>query len=177
MLTILFLEKKDKQHYIGLSAIDPLTGILNRRAFQNAVEEELHKKVPGVFIFIDVDNFKTYNDTYGHDNGDLCLHHFARMMKQCFPEDSILGRYGGDEFVMYLKKLNIETVQTYMKDFQKKISHLTLSTGEQVILSASAGGAAFPEQGEDFISLCRSADAALYVVKQNGKADFKMKEM
>lgn len=177
MLTILFLEKKDKQHYIGLSAIDPLTGILNRRAFQNAVEEELHKKVLGVFIFIDVDNFKTYNDTYGHDNGDLCLHHFARMMKQCFPEDSILGRYGGDEFVMYLKKLNIETVQTYMKDFQKKISHLTLSTGEQVILSASAGGAAFPEQGEDFISLCRSADAALYVVKQNGKADFKMKEM
>ena len=78
---------------------------------------------------------------------------------------------------MYLKKLNIETVQTYMKDFQKKISHLTLSTGEQVILSASAGGAAFPEQGEDFISLCRSADAALYVVKQNGKADFKMKGM
>lgn len=76
--------------------------------------------MPGVFIFIDVDNFKTYNDTYGHDNGDLCLHHFARMMKQCFPEDSILGRYGGDEFVMYLKKLNIETVQTYMKDFQKK---------------------------------------------------------
>lgn len=52
---------------------------------------------------------------------------------------------------------------------------LTLATGEQVHLSASAGGAAFPEQGEDFISLCRSADAALYNVKQNGKAAFKMK--
>lgn len=55
------------------------------------------------------------------------------------------------------------------------IADLTLATGEQVHLSASAGGAAFPEQGEDFISLCRSADAALYNVKQNGKAAFKMK--
>ena len=56
------------------------------------------------------------------------------------------------------------------------IADLTLATGEQVHLSASAGGAAFPEQGEDFISLCRSADAALYNVKQNGKAAFKMKQ-
>lgn len=56
------------------------------------------------------------------------------------------------------------------------IANLTLATGEQVHLSASAGGAAFPEQGEDFISLCRSADVALYNVKQNGKAAFKIKQ-
>ena len=55
------------------------------------------------------------------------------------------------------------------------IADLTLATGENVHLSASAGGAAFPEQGEDFISLCRSADAALYNVKQNGKGAFKIK--
>ena len=57
----------------------------------------------------------------------------------------------------------------------KMIANLTRATGEQVHLSASAGGAAFPEQGEDFISLCRSADVALYNVKQNGKAAFKIK--
>ena len=56
------------------------------------------------------------------------------------------------------------------------IANLTLATGEQVHLSASAGGAAFPEQGEDFISLCRSSDAALYNVKQNCKGAFKIKE-
>ena len=55
------------------------------------------------------------------------------------------------------------------------IADLALAPGEQVHLSASAGGAAFPEQGEDFISLCRSADAALYNVKQNGKGAFKIK--
>ena len=176
MFTVLLWEKKDKQHYMGLSAIDPLTELLNRRAFQDAVEEEIHKKTPGFFIFIDVDNFKVYNDTYGHDNGDLCLKHFANTMKGCFPEESILGRYGGDEFVVYLKDCSIEAVQAYMREFRKMIAHLTLSTGEQVYLSSSAGGAAFPEQGEDFISLCRSADAALYDVKQNGKNAFKIKE-
>lgn len=175
MLTILLLEKKDKQHYMGLSATDPLTELLNRRAFQSQVEEEIHKKTPGIFIFIDVDNFKTYNDTYGHDNGDLCLKHFAKTMKLCFPKESILGRYGGDEFVVYLKNPTTEAVQNYMKDFQKLISSLTLATGEQVQLSASAGGALFPEQGEDFLTLCRSADAALYDVKQHGKGDFRMK--
>lgn len=161
---------------MGLSAIDFLTGILNRRAFQKSVEDEMYKKTPGGFIFIDVDNFKSYNDTYGHNNGDFCLKHFAETMKKCFPAESIIGRYGGDEFVVYLKNLTVEEMQNYMADFQRMISHLTLPTGEQVQLSASAGGAAFPDQGEDFISLCRNADSALYNVKQNGKAAFKMKE-
>ena len=98
-------------------------------------------------------------------------------MKSCFPEDSIIGRYGGDEFVVYLKNLTGEMARTYMETFQRMISQLTLPTGEGVELSASAGGAAFPEQGEDVMSLCKSADMALYKVKQNGKADFKMKGM
>lgn len=174
MLTIVLWEKKDKKRYIGLSSTDELTGILNRRAFQTELEEEIARKQRGIFIFIDVDNFKSYNDTYGHSNGDLCLKHFAKTIKECFPKDSIIGRYGGDEFIVYLKKMTEKEAHTYMESFQKKIAHLTLPTGEEVQLSASAGGAAFPEQGEDFISLCRSADAALYDVKKNGKADFKI---
>ena len=77
-------------------------------------------------------------------------------MKSCFPEDSIIGRYGGDEFVVYLKNLTGEMARTYMETFQRMISQLTLPTGEVVELSASAGGAAFPEQGEDVMSLCKS---------------------
>lgn len=175
MLSILLLEKKDKKVYMGLSATDPLTELLNRRALQNAVEEELKKKATGYFIFIDIDNFKTYNDTYGHSNGDLCLKHCARTMKKCFPEDSILGRYGGDEFVVCLKGATQEETYAYMQEFQSWLTPLTLSTGEVAELSVSAGGAAYPDQGEDFVSLCRSADAALYEVKQNGKGDFQVK--
>lgn len=176
MLSILLLEKKDKKVYMGLSATDPLTELLNRRALQNAVEEELKKKATGYFIFIDIDNFKTYNDTYGHSNGDLCLKHCARTMKKCFPEDSILGRYGGDEFVVCLKGATQEETYAYMQEFQSWLTPLTLSTGEVAELSVSAGGAAYPDQGEDFVSLCRSADAALYEVKQNGKGDFRVKD-
>lgn len=176
MLIILLLEKKDKKHYMGLSATDTLTGLLNRRAFQKHLEEELDKKTPGIFIFIDVDNFKSYNDTYGHHNGDLCLIHFAKAMKQCFPQDTILGRYGGDEFVVYIKNTTKEKSQKYMTDFQKTISRLELSSGEFVSITASAGGAIFPDQGNDFLSLCRCADVALYDVKRNGKADYKIKD-
>ena len=96
-------------------------------------------------------------------------------MKKCFPEDSILGRYGGDEFVVCLKGATQEETYAYMQEFQSWLTPLTLSTGEVAELSVSAGGAAYPDQGEDFVSLCRSADAALYEVKQNGKGDFRVK--
>ena len=175
MLTIVFLERKDKKRYMGLSTTDPLTGLMNRRAFQRTLENELHSQKPGIFIFIDVDNFKSYNDRYGHNVGDLCLTHFASAMAKSFPEDSILGRYGGDEFVIYLKNASSESAQQYMQYFQEQVAHMNLTSGESIELSASAGGAAFPEHGEDFISLCRSADVALYDVKRNGKAAFKMK--
>ena len=64
----------------------------------------------------------------------------------------------------------------YMQEFQSWLTPLTLSTGEVAELSVSAGGAAYPDQGEDFVSLCLSADAALYEVKQNGKGDFRVKD-
>ena len=175
MLSILLLEKKDKKIYMGLSATDPLTELLNRRALQNAVEDELKKKGTGYVIFIDIDNFKIYNDIYGHNNGDLCLKHCTHIMKKCFPEDSILGRYGGDEFVVCLKGATQKDAYIYMQEFQSWLAPLILSTGEVAELSVSAGGAAYPDQGEDFVSLCRSADAALYKVKQNGKGDFRVK--
>lgn len=175
MLSILLLEKKDKKVYMGLSATDPLTELLNRRALQNALEKELNEKGTGYFIFIDIDNFKTYNDSYGHSNGDLCLKHCAHIMKKCFPENSILGRYGGDEFVVCLRGATQEEAYTYMQEFQSQLTTLTLSTGEVAELSVSAGGAAYPDKGEDFVSLCRSADAALYEVKQNGKGAFRVK--
>lgn len=176
MLTIVILERKDKKHYMGLSTTDMLTGILNRSAFHRALEEEIRRNTPGVLIFIDVDDFKKYNDTYGHQNGDLCLVHFANTMKACFPQGTIIGRYGGDEFIAYLKSVTAKEVRQYMEVFQKRVAHLQLPTGEKIHMSASAGGAAFSEQGDDYVSLCRRADVMLYDVKRNGKADFKMVE-
>ena len=84
-----------------------------------------------------------YQDALGNksrivfDNGDMCLKHLAETMQQCFPKDSILGRYGGDEFVVYLKNMTAETVKRYIEEFQKKSANLTLSTGEKVQLTTS----------------------------------------
>ena len=151
---------------------DALTGVYNRRYYEETVSSLIG---PAGVAVMDLDDFKIYNDTYGHSNGDLCLKHCARIMKKCFPEDSILGRYGGDEFVVCLKGATQEKTYAYMQEFQSWLTPLTLSTGEVAELSVSAGGAAYPDQGEDFVSLCRSADAALYEVKQNGKGDFRVK--
>ena len=105
----------------------------------------------------------------------MCLKHFAATMKKCFPKDSILGRYGGDEFVVYIKNAASDDAHRYMDEFQREISHLMMSGGEYVTVSASAGGVAFIGEGEDFVSLCRSADNMLYDVKRNGKGTFKIK--
>lgn len=84
MLTILLMEKKDKEIYKGLSDTDALTGLFNRRAFQAAVDETLLKRISGVFIFIDVDNFKNYNDKYGHANGRFVPEAFCRCYEKMF---------------------------------------------------------------------------------------------
>ena len=105
----------------------------------------------------------------------MCLKHFAAAIKKCFPKDSILGRYGGDEFVVYIKNAASDDAHRYMDEFQREISHLIMSGGEHVTVSASAGGVAFIGGGEDFVSLCRSADNMLYDVKRNGKGTFKIK--
>ena len=77
----------------------------------------------------------------------------------------------------YFRYTDGHSYHEWVKDMQagEQVAHMHLPSGEAIELSASAGGAAFPEQGEDFISLCRSADMALYDVKRNGKAAFKMK--
>ena len=171
MLTIVLLEKKDKKMYMGLSTTDSLTGILNRRAFQIAVEEELRGKTPGVFIFIDVDNFKIYNDTYGHNNGDFCLKHFAKTMKSCFPEDSIIGRYGGDEFVVMLRYINsqkeAEQIAAKIVDVVKKKENLTIPE----TISVSIGMAFFNDE-KNCSELFSKADEALYISKKAGKGCF-----
>ena len=111
-------------------------------------------------------------------NGDFCLKHFAKTMKSCFPEDSIIGRYGGDEFVVYLKNL-----------YRGNGADLYGNVSEDDFPAYTAyrrGCRSFqPAQVERHSrnrekTLClfvESADMALYKVKQNGKADFKMKGM
>ena len=147
---------------------DALTGLNNRKRLFFMLEAKIpqvDKEHPMLLYILDANRFKQINDKYAHAEGDNALVSIAECMMQLAGEYHIfVARYGGDEFVVYLKNLTGEMARTYMETFQRMISQLTLPTGEAVELSASAGGAAFPEQGEDVMSLCKSADMALSLI-------------
>lgn len=167
------LQKKKLQQ---LSENDPLLGILNKRTFISRFHDYAAKQTQspsGVLIFLDVDDFKIYNDTYGHLCGDLVLKQFAKTMMALFGEDSLIGRYGGDEFILFLKGFRKrESVEKSMIRLQQELHEMELPDHGIVKLSFSAGLARFPDSGKTFEELCSNADKALYQVKSHGKNAF-----
>lgn len=167
------LQKKKLQQ---LSENDPLLGILNKRTFISRFHDYIAKQNQspcGVLIFLDVDDFKIYNDTYGHLSGDLVLKQFAKTMMAFFGENGLVGRYGGDEFILFLKGFRKrESVEKSMLRLQQELHEMELPDHGIVKLSFSAGLARFPDSGKTFEELCNHADKALYRVKSHGKNAF-----
>ncbi len=156
---------------------DSLTQILNRTGVQKRVSSWMqtkNAKERGAALFIiDVDNFKTVNDTLGHAEGDKALIQTARTLKTIFREEDVIGRMGGDEFLVFCPGLrNEETIA------QK--AGMVIMGGQQDIirsegsvhLTLSVGAAIYPEHAANFEILIRQADRALYEAKENGKNGF-----
>ena len=153
-----------------MAITDPLTGLLNRKGF----DEQLKKVMQGdlhihcVGIQMDIDDFKFINDIYGHVVGDAALKSLAQDMQSYFNDNSILCRNGGDEFSVIL-------VDTTEEEARKKIEHFTLQprhityNGEEHPFYISLGYAEYPKDCEDVSELIRCADMALYAVKLHGK--------
>ena len=124
-----------------------------------------------LLFVLDVDNFKKINDTLGHAFGDEVLSSLGHQVKAMFRASDIIGRTGGDEFMILLKNLGSDEILEkeakklgdFFKDFQ---------TGEYVKYAATAsiGAAVFPKDGQDFESMYKAADSALYVAKKRGKS-------
>ena len=151
------------------------TGLYNRNQCNELLQNEDVIREQTCLMIFDLNGLKKVNDTFGHEAGNTLIRCFAKLLQQQMPEQAFLGRYGGDEFVVYIKNAASDDAHRYMDEFQREISHLMMSGGEHVTVSASAGGVAFIGEGEDFVSLCRSADNMLYDVKRNGKGTFKIK--
>lgn len=156
---------------------DPLTGLLNKRSTEDAIKDTLCRKDfstdGGALMLVDVDNFKAVNDRLGHLHGDLVLAELADELRQIFGPDDVIGRIGGDEFFVFLQddrgddRLSVqaqEICRRFRRPFQEN--------RETVWISASVGIALYPEHGEDFYSLYKNADTALYAAKQRGKNGF-----
>ncbi|NMO94367.1 putative bifunctional diguanylate cyclase/phosphodiesterase [Paenibacillus lemnae] len=170
--------KKDQETIWHLAYEDELTGLSNRRSFQNflsACTQPEDDEPAGAFtvFFIDLDRFKRVNDLFGHAFGDEVIKTAAAKLKSCLPPHGTIARMGGDEFTILIPELNeredIEQLGSRLVDeFTQPfpVGHHTVK------LSASVGIARYPEDGSDADLLIKRADAAMYDAKQNGSAQY-----
>jgi diguanylate cyclase (GGDEF)-like protein len=155
---------------------DGLTGLYNHRFFYEALWKEIDRSTRHghVFslIFIDVDFFKRYNDTYGHPEGDKVLRDLAEIFKKRLRKTDLIARYGGEEFVMLLPETHRDIARRVAEEIRKRVEEHPFE-GEEVQplgkVTVSMGLAVFPGDGSDGDSLIKSADAALYEAKHSGR--------
>lgn len=128
----------------------------------------------GALLVIDVDNFKLVNDSNGHDCGDRVLKQVSSALRNSFRSTDIIGRIGGDEFLIFLPNcIDPEIIRERVTKFLDDISEINISAGEHIPrIGASIGIALTPEDGNSFKDLFKHADEALYLSKQNGKNQY-----
>ncbi|MFN2529290.1 MAG: diguanylate cyclase [Candidatus Baltobacteraceae bacterium] len=152
-----------------LALTDHLTGIANRRALNEMLERELHTAErydsPFCYVILDLDDFKSINDTGGHSAGDTALRKFADCLRRSARKGDIVGRYAGDEFIVVM-------TQTDKIAAEHGIERIMASLRKAGI-KCSIGAAMFPYDGTDGQSLLFAADEALYQAKQAGKNQYK----
>ena len=178
MLTDLSEIQKSREELRYTATHDPLTGLPNRTLLFERLEEALVRARrsgrSGALLFIDLDNFKEVNDTAGHKAGDAVLTECAERIAGSIRGTDVLGRLGGDEFLLILE--NIENVDAPMHVAQKIIDRLGQPfhvAGEFHELGASVGIALFPDDSESPEDLIQYADMAMYRAKQEGKNRFR----
>jgi diguanylate cyclase (GGDEF)-like protein/PAS domain S-box-containing protein len=154
---------------------DPLTGLFNRRFMEESLELELRRagrnqRALGV-IMIDLDQFKHFNDTYGHEAGDSLLKELGTLLQSNIRGEDIACRYGGEEFTLILPEGSAEVTLQRATALRDAIRHLDVQHRSQPLgrVTASMGVAVFPEHGRTGPALLQAADAALYRSKDLGR--------
>ena len=173
-LIMKIVDKKQKSELQIKADTDLLTGLTNKAATERLIKEYMEKNPEsiGVLFIIDVDNFKKINDTMGHAFGDEVLKELGGELRGMFRAMDVVGRFGGDEFIVYMNDVKDPSIISRSADRLREFFR-NFKAGEYVKYSvtASIGAAVFSEDGSDFEALFREADKALYVVKRRGKND------
>jgi two-component system cell cycle response regulator len=165
------------------ATVDPLTGLFNRRQFERRLREESaharrHRKAFALVV-LDLDHFKSINDTYGHEVGDHVLSHVASILKATLREDDTAFRYGGEEFVLLLRSCNARAAKLVTDRVRAELAQrpLSLDGGAARPITFSAGVAA-AEDGNEFVTaeIVARADAAMYRAKRGGRNRVEIEE-
>ncbi|SCJ35887.1 Bacteriophytochrome cph2 [Anaerotruncus sp. 2789STDY5834896] len=152
---------------------DVITGIYNKQTARLMIEETLKNSTPRslcALLMIDLDNFKQVNDTYGHLYGDYVLGEVGKLLQSTFAAGSIVGRFGGDEFIVLLTGVtDRQRVVDQVQDFCQQVAGFYLAGNRRLQVSCSVGVAFALQMGSDFERLYDQADIALYRAKAQGK--------
>jgi diguanylate cyclase (GGDEF)-like protein len=154
---------------------DPLTRLFNRRFLEEALERELQladrKKQVLAVLFLDLDHFKIFNDTYGHDAGDMVLQSLADLLLSFFRATDICCRYGGEEFAIILPESSLQNAVIRADALRSEVKNLRLRYKKEPLgrLTLSVGVAVFPEHGSTSAELLKIADQCLYESKARGR--------
>jgi diguanylate cyclase (GGDEF)-like protein/PAS domain S-box-containing protein len=154
---------------------DVLTGLFNRRYLDETLPRELSRAAraqqPLAVAMVDVDHFKRFNDTFGHDAGDAVLREVARLLRNRLRKSDIACRYGGEEMTVVLPGLEILAARERMEMIRQELQALQVEHAGVALgtITVSIGIAESPRHGNQMEELLRKADAALYVAKQSGR--------
>ncbi|MEA2029145.1 MAG: diguanylate cyclase [Campylobacterota bacterium] len=166
----------DKKELEYISTHDTLTGVYNREYFQR----ELHKKISSAvrynhsfgFVMLDIDHFKSVNDTYGHGVGDKVLQDLAQTVSSHIRKDDIFARWGGEEFIIIANGATMESLMGLIEKLQKELAKVSFAPVSKV--SASFGLTLY-KKGDTVESIQKRADDALYQAKRNGRNRYEVK--
>jgi len=154
---------------------DPLTGLFNRRYMEETFEREIDRasrnNIALSFVMIDIDHFKSINDTYGHEAGDQVLIELGKILSHVTRNEDIACRYGGEEFVICLPGANIAVAVARAETIRKKMASTKFRHDGKTIgkITVSLGVSEYPQHGDDAAELVKAADKALYQAKNSGR--------
>ena len=158
---------------------DDMTGLMNKGALTAAINEFLAKKekAPGILLMLDIDHFKSINDTYGHDIGDSVITQFGEFLAKHFTNNEVVGRFGGDEFIVFIKNNHdVEKTKSIARVLIDESSdYIKLPDPDQKV-KVSIGIAMYDGKEKNYSELFKKADTALYEAKADRSIGFKVYE-
>lgn len=158
-----------------LALTDQLTGLPNRASVLKIAERMIRSTERwnkcGV-MFIDIDNFKYINDTFGHETGDKVLLYVSDMLRTILAEDMSLSRFGGDEFLIILENSSYDKIEEFARSLHSTLAQKITIDDAELFLTISTGISVYPDHGLHFGELYKNADAAMYKAKSTGKTRF-----
>ena len=168
------IELKEKAHRFQLMAItDPLTGLLNRRYLEERFNQEIERskryQFPLSFVMMDIDSFKSFNDTYGHQAGDEILRETADCIRKSLRNFDVPARYGGEEFIVVLPETDVTSATVLAERLRKAVETHFVGSPTQRQVTVSVGVSSLSKTLQNRQQVIRAADQALYAAKKRGK--------